>query len=225
MSDPVIAPRVSFVGRAGSLLSAIRPFARDAFPVVLVATIIPLGLFYVALATASVLVAIGVSVAYAYGVAVYQYWRRRRVSGMLLVTMFMVTVRAIAVVVSGQPIVYFAVPVLKTAGFGLMFLASMFSSEPLVVRLARDFVPHVASDLATRRELIRALSLVWSLTYLASGATTLTLLVTQSLPVYMGAHQLTGWCWTGSGVVATVLVCRWRARSLFVSALQVRPAA
>jgi hypothetical protein len=135
-------------------------------------------------------------------------------------TMFMVTVRALAAVVSGHAFAYFAVPVVETAGFGILFLATMFTSEPLIVRLARDFVPHLADDLAQRRSLIRWLSLVWSTVYLASGCTTFLLLVTQSLPVYMGAHQLAGWAWVGCGIAASVFLCKWRAGGLWQAALR-----
>ena len=192
--------------------------ARGALPAVLVATLIPLALFYLALSAGSVLWAISISVAYAYGVAGYQYLRRRRVSGMLLVTVFMATVRAVTAVVSGHAVMYFAIPVVETAGFGLMFLATMFSSEPLVVRLARDLVPGAADGLAARRSLIRSLSLVWTITYLGSGATTLVLLTTTPMKVFLGAHTLTGWMWTGSGVLASALICRARAAGLLAAA-------
>lgn len=63
-----------------------------AFPAIAVASVIPMALFYLTLAAGSIVWAIGVSVVYAYGFAAVQYGRRRRVSGMLLLTVFMVTV-------------------------------------------------------------------------------------------------------------------------------------
>jgi hypothetical protein len=198
--------------------------ARAALPAVAVATLIPLAVFYLVLAVASMMWAIAVSVAYAYGLALFQYSRWRRVSGMLLVTVFMVTLRAVAAAASGQAMVYFAVPVAETVGFALMFVASLWTNEPLVVRLARDLVPHVADDLAGRRALIRGLSFVWMVTYLASGATTLTLLATVPLPVYLGAHQLAGWCWVAGGAVVSVCLCRRRGGGLLGAALAHGPA-
>jgi hypothetical protein len=173
-----------------------------------VATYIPLVLFYSVMTLGSVPWAILGSVLYAYAVSAYQYVKRGRVSGMLLITMFMATTKAVAALASGHMVVYFAVPVFETAGFGLMFVATMFTSEPLVVRLARDLIPHAADDIASRQALIRTLSVVWTIIYLASGATTLALLTTVSLPVYLGAHTLTGWFWTGSGIVGSVML--WR---------------
>ena len=193
---------------------------RGALPAVLVATLIPLGLFYVVLSAGTVFWAIAMSVVYAYGVAAYQWARRGRVSGMLLMTVFMATVKAATAVISGRAFMFFAVPVVETAGFGLMFLATMFSGEPLVVRLARDLVPDAADGLAARRSLVRTLSLVWTTVYVASGATTMVLLTTVPLPVFLGAHTLTGWFWTGSGAVATFAVCRRRAAGLLSELLQ-----
>lgn len=196
--------------------------AARALPALTVATIIPLGLFYLCLFLGSVDIAIVVSVAYAYSVGFWQYRRRPRISGMLLITIFMVTVRAAAAAASGSAFLYFAIPVAETVGFGLLFLASLASRECLVVRLARDVVPHVAEDLAERARLCKLLSLIWALTYIGSGLTTLLLLLTQPLPVYLGAHQLTGWAWTGLGIVTSLVVCRWRARGL-LAALHRRP--
>ena len=192
---------------------------RAALPAVAVATLIPLALFYVVLAAGSMTWAIVVSVVYAYGLAGIQLTRSRRVSGMLLITVFMVTLRAVGAAASGEVLVYFALPVAETAGFALLFVATLWTSEPLIVRLARDLVPHVADDLAGQRHLIRGLSLIWMVTYLASGATTLALLTTVSLPVYMGAHQIAGWCWVGGGIAGSVAVCRRHGGGLLRAAL------
>jgi len=199
---------------AGGGLRAGLKMARAAFPAIAVATLIPLALFYLTLVAGSMVWAIGVSVLYAYGCAAFQYGRRRRVSGMLLMTVFMVTLRAVSAAASGQTVVYFALPVFETAGFGLMFVATLWTSEPLIVRLARDLVPQLADDLASRRNLIRGLSLIWMVTYLASGATALVLLATVPLPVYLGAHQLAGWAWVGSGVALSVVLVRRRGEGI-----------
>jgi hypothetical protein len=55
---------------------------------------------------------------------------------------------------------------------------------------------------------------VWTAVYLGSGATTLALLTTMPLRVFLGAHTLTGWMWTGSGILVSLAVCRVRARGL-----------
>jgi hypothetical protein len=216
------AVRVAW-GAPGGRARAGWRLARTAFPAIAVATLIPLALFYLTLVAGSMVWAIGVSVLYAYGFAGLQYRRSRRISGMLLVTVFMVTLRAVAAAASGQTFVYFAIPVAETAGFGLMFVATLWTSEPLVVRIARDLVPDLADDLAGRRRLIRGLSVIWMATYLASGATTLALLATVPLPVYLGAHQVAGWCWVGGGVALSFSLCRRQGGGLLRAALGHQP--
>jgi hypothetical protein len=193
-----------------------------AFPAIAVATLIPLGLFYLMLATTSMLWAIVVGVCYAYGLAARQYVQRGQVSGMLLLTVFTVTLRTVAGVASGQVLVFFAVPVIQTVGFALLFVATMWSSEPLIIRLVRDLVPHVADELASRPALVRGLSLTWMVTYLASGATTLALLTTVPIPIYVGAHQLTGWLWVAAGLGVSAKLCQSRGDGLLHRCL--RPA-
>jgi hypothetical protein len=207
-----------------SVLRTLVLLVRGALPALLVATLMPLAVFYVALAASSMIWAIALSVAYAYGVAIYQYARWRRLSGMLLVAVFMASLRVLAAVASGHVVMFFAVPVLETAGFGLMFAATMFTSEPLVVRLARDLIPHAADDFAQRGSLIRTLSVVWTVTYLASCTTSMVLLSTVPLPVFLGAHTLAGWFWTGSGMALTIALCRRRAAGLLDES-RLRPAA
>jgi intracellular septation protein A len=187
---------------------------RGALPALAVATLIPLVLFYAAMLLGSVDIAIGVSLAYAYGMGLWQLLRQRRVSGMLMVTMFTVTVKVLAVAASGQPFYYFLAPVIETGGFGLLFVISLVTRESLIVRLARDLVPSVAEDLAERARVCQALSVIWALTYLCSGTTTFVLLVTQPLDVYVGVHQITGWMCNGLGLTASLLLCRWKAPGL-----------
>jgi intracellular septation protein A len=191
---------------------------RGALPALAVATIIPLCLFYLAMMLRSVDTAIVVSVVYAYSVGLWQLRRRRRVSGMLLITMFTVTIKGVAVLASGQPFFYFLAPVIETMGFGLLFVGSLLSRESLIVRLARDVVPCVAEDLAERTCFCRLLSVVWAVTYLGSGVTTFFLLISQPVAVYMAAHQLTGWAWDGIGLAASLLLCQWRAQGLLAAA-------
>jgi hypothetical protein len=207
------------------MFRAVVALARGALPAVAVATLIPLAVFYIALMASSVLWAMGLSVVYAYGVAIYQYARHRRVSGMLMVTVFMATMRAVAAIASGQAIMYFAIPLVETAGFGLMFAATMFTSEPLVVRLARDLVPDAADDIAQRASLIKTLSLIWTVTYLASCATSCILLTTVPMTVFLGAHTLTGWFWTSSAMIITIALCRRPAGLLGETRLRPSPLA
>ncbi len=192
---------------------------RGALPAVAVATLIPLALFYTALTAGSVKWAIGVMVGYAWLMAAWQYFTRRRVSGMLMVTVLTSTFRALVALVSGHTFMFFAIPVLETAAFGLTFVLSLLSSEPLVVRMAHDLVPAAAEGLGEHRRLVRSLSWLWAGAYLGSAATTLVLLLATPVSVFVAAHTATGWLWNGAAAATSVLVVRRRASGLFAHLL------
>ncbi len=202
---------------AARALRVVLGVLKAAIPAITVGTLIPMAVFLVGMYVASVPVAVAASIAYAYGVGAVQHVRRARVSGVVLMAMFMVTVRAAAMIVSGHAFAYFVVPVVETAGFGLLFVVTLLSREPLVVRLARDFVPQLVDDLRASPALVRYVSGVWAAVYLGSASTTLLLLCTQSIPVYLAAHEIVGWAWVGMGIAGTVAVLRRRAPGLFAA--------
>lgn len=207
------------MGSPGSVFMKVARVIRGALPTVLVATLIPMALFYTAMTIGSIRAAIVVSLVWAYSAFTVQFIRKGRLPGMLTITVFMATIRAVASFASGSSFVYFVVPVLETAGFAMLFFVTLFTDEPLIVRLARDFVPHIAEEFAERTELVTLLSVVWTGVYLCSGATTMALLSTQPVSVYIGAHTLSGWMWTSTGCLLSVLLCKRRARGLFAAAI------
>jgi hypothetical protein len=196
---------------------------RGALPAVAVATLAPLVLFYTVMAAASVMWAIGAVVGYAWAMSAWQCLRQHRVSGMLLVTVLTSTFRAAVALVSGHTILYFAIPVLETTAFGLMFVVTLVGTEPLVVRFTRDLVPGAVNGLSDRRALVRSLSLVWAATYLGNAATTALLLAWTPLSVFLAAHVAAGWIWTLAAAVVSVMLVRRRAAGLFSEVLSLHP--
>lgn len=193
--------------------------ARQALPAVTVATIIPLVLFYTALTAGSVHWAIGVSVAYAWAMVAWQYLRRRSVSGMLVVTWLTATLRASLALVSGHTFIYFALPAVETAVFGLMFVISLGGRQPLLVRLARDLLPSAADGLADRRRLIRDLSVLWAASHVLSALATVLLLVASPLSVFVVVHVVTGWLFIAVAGAISVWLVRRRDADLFAQVM------
>jgi hypothetical protein len=189
------------------IFSRIFGLARDALPVLVTATVLPLALFYAVLASGSTMAAIGTSIAYAYSLASWQWWRRRRVSAMLGVTIVLTTMRLVAAL-TGGPLAYFGWPIVETTGFGLVFIASLRTAQPLIVRLANDLVPSMAHLLVDRPALVRHLSWTWTAVYLSQAATTLVLLLFTPLMVFVAAHTFAGWAWVAAGVIASWRVYR-----------------
>jgi hypothetical protein len=168
-----------------------------------------MALFYAAMALSGrVQAAIVVALAWTCAAFLVHYRRHGRVGGLITITLIMTVLRVASSFAAGSTFLYFFVPIAGTGGFALSFLSSLFIGEPLVVRLARDFVPSLAGELATRRRLVVCLSVVWASVYLASGATAFMLLTTQSTTVYVGVHVIAGWAWVAAGVAATAAVSR-----------------
>lgn len=187
---------------------------RQALPAVTVATIIPLGLFYLVMAAGSVEWAMVVAVAYASAMVLWQYLRHRRVSGLLVVTWLTAVLRAALALVSGHPFVYFALPAAETAVFGLVFVATLAGSEPLIIRLARDLLPAAADRLAANRPVIRKLSVVWAISHLLSAGATIAILMTTPLAVFLAVHVFANWVFIGAAGGVSVWLVRSRDRQL-----------
>ncbi len=114
MVDPLTAPAAPSIARR-----ALR-VARGAMPAVMTATLIPLGLFYAVSAAAGMRAGIVASLVWAYLVLARQlYTSRRRVSGLLVITAFTLTVRCLTWALHQTTFTYFSVPVAETIGMGL----------------------------------------------------------------------------------------------------------
>jgi hypothetical protein len=183
----------------------LRHVARGALPAVITATLIPLALFYSLSETVDLEAGIIASLAWAYVVLGRQLVRNRRMSGLLMITALTLTARCVTWAVHQSTFTYFAVPVFETIGMGTLFVATLAFGRPLLVSLARDFVPAVGDRLghATYRPLVRHLSWLWGLVYLGSAATSATLLTTQSTQWFLLFHQASGWIWTGTGLAVS----------------------
>jgi hypothetical protein len=191
-----------------------------ALPALLVATIIPLSLFYSVSAAAGMKAGIVASLAWAYLMLGRQILTTKRMSGLLLITSFTLTVRCVTWVIHQSTFTYFAVPVLETIGMGALFVVTLAMGRPLLVSLARDFVPSLGDHLSRdkHQRLVRHLSCVWGCVYLGSACTSAVLLMTQNIHWFLLLHQFSGWMWTGTGLTFSFLYGRRHAKELFAIA-------
>jgi uncharacterized membrane protein len=185
------------------------------------ATLIPLGLFYAVSAAAGMKAGIITSLAWAYLVMARQlYTSRRRVSGLLVITAFTLTVRCLTWSLHQTTFTYFSVPVAETIGMGLLFIGTLALGRPLLVSLARDFVPALGDRLAhvTHRRLVRHLSWAWGLVYLGSAATSAMLLITQNIHWFLLFHQASSWIWVAAGLAFSFVYGRRHGKELLALA-------
>jgi hypothetical protein len=104
------------------------------------------------------------------------------ISGLLMLTLAVMTVRTALTLATGSTLIYFIQPVFADVAVATLFLASLATSRPVIARLAPDFYP-MATEVAARSEiraLFRRLTLMWGLVILAKASITFWLLETLS---------------------------------------------
>lgn len=193
---------------------------RGALPAVVTATIVPLALFYGGSAAAGIKVGIIVSLAWAYLVLGRQAIQKGRMSGLLMITALALTTRCVTWAVHQSTYTYFFVPVVETFAMGALFVTTMVIGRPLLVSLARDFMPGLGERLThtTYRPMVRHLSWLWGAVNLGSAATSVTLLTTQNIHWFLLFHQASGWIWTGTGLAVSFAYGRRHHKDLFALA-------
>ena len=181
---------------------------------VLVACVIPAALFYLAMVAAGISTAVVVALLWSYGAIGWRWATRRAPSGLLAITVAIMTVRSIFTLSTGDTFVYFFQPVISDGVVAAVFLLSLVTARPVVARLAGDFYP-MTRDLATRprvRRLLWRLTLLWGLVCLVKGAVSFWLLESQSLVTFVLVKNITTISLTILAVVATVLAAVLVAR-------------
>jgi uncharacterized membrane protein len=144
--------------------------------------IVPAVLFATSLVLFNVVTAMLVGLAWMVGAMSWRRATKRSLSGLLVVTIAIMTVKTTIALATGNTFIYFVQPVFVDATVAAVFLGSLCSARPIVARLAPDFYP-IDAALAARpgiRGLFRRLTLLWGLVTLVKGSLTLWLLVSLS---------------------------------------------
>lgn len=146
------------------------------------AVIAPAVLFAATLVIINVYAAVSVALAWMIAATCWRRVTRRPVSGLLVLSLGIMTIKTGFTLVTGNTFVYFVQPVFADATVAAIFVGSLWTARPIVARIAPDFYP-IDAALAARpriRRLFRNLTLLWGLVLLVKGTVTLLLLV--SLP-------------------------------------------
>jgi hypothetical protein len=148
-----------------------------------VACVIPAVMFYLALVTVNIVAAVLVALTWTYGAIAWRWATRRPMSGLLILSVAILTVRTAITLTTGDTFVYFLQPVVSDGVVATIFLLSLTTARPVVARLAGDFYP-MDLDVAGRpriRRLFWHLTLLWALVSLVKGGVGFWLLQSQSL--------------------------------------------
>jgi uncharacterized membrane protein len=171
-----------------------------------IACVVPALLFYVTLVTLNVSAAVVLALAWTYGAIAWRWATNRPLSGLLVLTVGIMTVRTVIALATGDTFLYFFQPVVSDGVIAAGFLLSLATARPVVARLAADFYP-MDPDVATRprvRRLFWHLTLMWALVCLVKGAVSFWLLQSQSLVNFVLIKNISLISMTILAVAATV---------------------
>ena len=189
-----------------SKLSVVRAVVRRMVPFLIEATLIPTALFYVVFLTFELKWAILAALCWTYAAVGRRLVVGSPIPGLLVLATLGISVRTGVYLFSNNDFVYFFQPILRTVATAAFFALSVVIGRPLVARFANDFCP-LTSDIQDRPaviDLFRRLTYLWAAVNAVAAATSLTLLLTVPVVVFVGTATVTAWIITCSGVVLTV---------------------
>lgn len=158
----------------------------------LIAAIIPAGLFYSVFVLAGVWTAIIAALVWSYGAIAWRAVTGRRTSGLLILAAILLTGRTVISMAADSTWLYFLQPIISDSVVAALFLLSLASARPMVARLAGDFYP-MDTELAARprvRRLFWHLTVLWAVLGLAKATMTMWLLQSQSLETFVWAKSV-----------------------------------
>ena len=205
-SSPAVAAAALGWRLRPSRRSVVGAVTRRLVPYLVEATLIPTALFYVLLVVGDMRWALVGALAWSYGAVVRRVLARAPVPGLLILATLGITVRTIVYVLSSNDFVYFVQPIMRTTLTGLVFAGSVAVGRPLIARFAGDFCP-LTTEVRHRPGVLRLftrLSILWAIVNGLAAATSLVLLLTVPVSVFVLTAAVSAWIVTCSGVVITV---------------------
>lgn len=178
----VITSRGTSVAGAESTTRPTRPHLRDILvqvaASVATAVLVPAAVLWTMLTISNFPTAVIAALAWMIAALSWRWATGRPVSGLLLLTLTILTIRTGLALVTGSAFLYFIQPVFADLTVATIFLGSLFSTRPVIARLAPDFYP-LDETIAARprmRSLFRRLTLMWGLVIVVKAGITLWLL-------------------------------------------------
>lgn len=149
---------------------------------VLTAVVVPALLLWAVLAVSDFPIAACAALGWMVAAMCWRHATGREVSGLLVLSLVILTVRTVVSLAVGSSFLYFVQPVFEDLAVAALFLGSLCTARPLIGRMAPDFCP-LEDDVSARpgmRSLFRRLTLMWGLVIVVKASITLVLL--ESLP-------------------------------------------
>ena len=193
----------------------LRSLARHALPHLIEATLIPLALFYVAMALVGVWGALGAALVWSYGALGWRVVTGRRIPGVLALGALLLTGRTVIALATDSVFVYFLQPSLGSLLVAGAFLVSVPVGQPLAERLALDFFPLPGAVMARPfiRQVFTRITLLWAFTHTANAIVSIWLLASQPVSTYVVAKQGVSLTATITGMVLSTLLFKQAIRT------------
>lgn len=158
----------------------------------LMANVVPSLLFFLCLREGNVWTALIAALVWCYGAMAWRMRTKRRVSGLLMISMVGLTAKTVLALASGSTFIYFLQPAVTDGIVAVLFLVSLATARPVVARLAGDFYP--MNDEVARRPRIQKLfwrlTLFWAVMCLAKSVVTVFMLENMSTVSFVEAKSV-----------------------------------
>ena len=201
----MVAPRCRLV-RCSSQLRA------RGLPNLVEATIVPAVLLFVLVSTIGTAVAMAAVLVWGYGAILRRVLLGARIPAILMLATLGLTTKTLVGLLSGSTFAYFLQPVATTVVLAGVFLGSVLIGRPVIARLAHDFCP-IAPEVASRPGIVRlfaGLTILWAGVHVVTAATTLGMLMSMSVPMFVALKTVA--C-LGITVAAIVITVSWALRT------------
>jgi hypothetical protein len=168
-------------------LPCMAQIARRAGTTVLVASVLPMGVFYLTSVLAGLRAAVAVTVAWYYAGLLWRRARRKPVVAAAMLGAGLLTLRAVVMFWTGSAFLYFLQPVAGTIATAVAIAVTGLVGRPLLERLAHDFcpLPPALTDRLRASRFFRYASALWALTYAVNAVGTVWLLSNSSLGSFL----------------------------------------
>lgn len=195
-----MTPPAAILARAGSTL--------------LVASVIPMGIFYASMSLFGLKAAIGATLAWYYGGLLRRLMLRRPVLGAAVLGTGLMTLRAVITFWTGSAFLFFLQPVAGTVLTATTFAVTALAGRPLLERLVHDFVPMppLLSERLRANRYFSYTSMLWCAMYLTNAVGTVWLLTNSSLGGFLLLKTLLSPALTGATIGVSYLLLRWVLR-------------
>lgn len=179
------------------------------------AVAVPALTFYAVLLLVGLRWALTATLLWSYVVIGVRMARRARVSGLLILSAALVTMRTAIAFAANSSFLYFLQPSLANFAVAAVFLASLVPRRPLTRRLAQDFCVFPASlDRQPRvARFFTRLTLLWAFVCAANGAATLMLLLHESIGSFLALRPAVSYGLVAVAITFSYLWFRTTLRS------------